>query len=236
MQDKAVHQIERPASLAALVYDRIRDLVLSETFEAGERLTETALCDLLKVSRTPVREALFRLCQDGLVTQSAGRFSVPVPEPRDVREIFALRRLLEPPAVAEVARNCTDDQIERFRKGRDRFLAAGDFPAALKANVTFRRLWRDCIPNNRLRETLNRFDDQIAMVRRATLVNADSRALAEEITCRLVRAFEDRDPDAAEDAMIAFLDAAEIHSERILQNRAGSERTPGKPKRTGEKS
>lgn len=226
-QSRLIPRIERPASLATLVYEQIRELVVSETFEAGERLTETNLCSQLNVSRTPVREALFRLCQDGLVTQSAGRFLVPVPELRDIREIFAMRRLMEPSAVAEVARSARDEDIARLRQARDRFLTAPDFATSLKLNVAFRRLWRDCIPNRRLRDTLNRLDDQIAMVRRATLINVEARALAEEIACQLVTAFENHDPDAARDAMIAFLDGAATYSEQVIRTRTTGTESPG---------
>lgn len=227
-EDKLVPQIERPSSLAVLVYEQLRELIISETFEAGERLKETDLGSLLNVSRTPVREALFRLCQDGLVTQSLGRFMVPVPELRDVQEVFAMRLLLEPAAVAEVARDMREQDLGRFRQARDHFLNAEDFAVALKANVTFRRMWRDQIPNRRLRDTLNTLDDQIVMIRRATLTNANARALAEEITCQLVSAFENRDAAAARGAMTQFLNGAAVYSERMILNREEKEGAFGK--------
>ena len=50
-----------------LVVQKIRDAILDETFKPGERLPEAGLGEMFKVSRSPVREALFALESEGTV-------------------------------------------------------------------------------------------------------------------------------------------------------------------------
>lgn len=57
----------KPKTLEEDVYTRIGEDILTGVFERGEALTELMLCKRLGVSRTPVRAALHRLCEEGLV-------------------------------------------------------------------------------------------------------------------------------------------------------------------------
>src|SRR2546429_2443129 len=61
----------RPESLADMVYDAIRRLVMDKTLPPGSRVSENALAERLGVSKTPVREAMLRLRQIGVI-QSDG--------------------------------------------------------------------------------------------------------------------------------------------------------------------
>ena len=72
------------------------ELILSGELAAGARIVESALCEELGVSRTPMREALFRLEQEGLVKQDLSRgFSVMPLSAREVREIYPIIWTLE---------------------------------------------------------------------------------------------------------------------------------------------
>ncbi len=77
-------------------YEVLRDLILSGELADDSRIVESTLCEQLGVSRTPMREALFRLEQDGLVKQDPARgFSVMPLTARDVREIYPIMWTLE---------------------------------------------------------------------------------------------------------------------------------------------
>ena len=60
-------QLERPRSLTALVLDRLRQGIVCGDVGLGEQLSESALAGQLGVSKTPVREALQQLRNEGLV-------------------------------------------------------------------------------------------------------------------------------------------------------------------------
>src|SRR3954462_14309070 len=60
-------------------YVRLRDAIVGGTLAPGERLRDQELCEWLGLSRTPVREALGRLEQDGLVQTAPQRFTRVAP-------------------------------------------------------------------------------------------------------------------------------------------------------------
>lgn len=208
--------IRRAPSLSVRVAEGLRKMLAQQVFEPGDRLVEEDLARRLSVSRTPVREALFRLEQAGLVEQRDGGFHVPRLSPRDVQEIFQLRRLLEPQAVADIALSATADDLAAFREGRDRLLAAQTIEDSAAANIAFRALWLARIPNRRMQDVLARFDDQVVMVRRATLSEPEARAAARAGVRALVAAFEARDALAARRVMEDFIDAALAWFERAV--------------------
>ena len=208
--------IRRAPPLSATVSDRVRQMLAAQVFEPGDRLVEEDLARRLSVSRTPVREALFRLEQAGLVEQRDGGFHVPRLSLRDVQEIFQIRRLLEPQAVADIALSATAEDLEAYRAGRDRVLAAATVDEAAAANIAFRGLWVSRIPNRRMQDVIARFDDQVVLVRRATLSEPAAREAARKGVRSLVAAFETANAPAARRVMEGFIDAALSWFERAV--------------------
>src|SRR5918994_4738118 len=81
------------------VYARLRDLIVQGLLSPGSRIIETEIATRLGVSRTPVREALQRLQQEGFVTGAPGaqqsRLTVAPLTPEDVHELLAIVGALE---------------------------------------------------------------------------------------------------------------------------------------------
>jgi DNA-binding GntR family transcriptional regulator len=200
--------IRKTPPLAELVGRRLREMLAQRVFAPGDRLTEEELARRLNVSRTPVREALVRLAQSGLVEQRDGGFHVPRLELKDVQEIFQIRRLLEPQAVADVALCVTESDLAEFRAACARVVEARTEEQAVAANIAFRNLWLSRIPNQRMCEMLSRFDDQVMLVRQSTLRQPSARQAATTGVVALVYALEARDPEAARTVMTGFIDAA----------------------------
>src|SRR5574341_796502 len=95
--------LERPEPLGDRVYATLREYLRARRMPRGEPLQEAALAARLGVSRTPVREALARLASDGLVVAEGRSFTVPSLTLADIEDIYALRYLLEPEALREIA-------------------------------------------------------------------------------------------------------------------------------------
>lgn len=89
-------QLERPRSLTALVVDRLRQGIVCGDVGLGEQLSESALARQLGVSKTPVREALQQLRNEGLVriVPHTGTFVFTM-SAREVKELCELRVTLE---------------------------------------------------------------------------------------------------------------------------------------------
>ena len=85
----------RPQSLTEIVFDRLRDAITSQTLAPGTRVSESVLSEMLNVSKTPVREALLRLCHVGLVEPTTRGLRVVMPDSAVIRDAYELRSNLE---------------------------------------------------------------------------------------------------------------------------------------------
>ncbi|WP_162940086.1 GntR family transcriptional regulator [Gryllotalpicola protaetiae] len=94
-------------------YTLIRDAVLDGTYEPGAPLVELVLAKQYGVSRTPIREALTRLEQDGLVVRGARGLVVRERSPEEILDIYEARLVLEAAVVEAAAKRHT--QLDRVR-------------------------------------------------------------------------------------------------------------------------
>lgn len=110
----------------------VRAAIADGRMTPGVRYSVYQLAEALGVSRTPVREALLRLEEIGLITfQARQGFQIRLPRPADIAEIFAVRLALEPPAVRRVAGGDGrfDDALRAHRTRMHAAALAGDEPA-----------------------------------------------------------------------------------------------------------
>ncbi len=98
------------------VKETLRDGILNGTIPGGTRLVQAEIADQLKVSTTPVREALRDLAAEGLIELDAHRGGVVHQISREeLDEVYDLRLLLEKEAMERAAERITDEQIEAVR-------------------------------------------------------------------------------------------------------------------------
>jgi DNA-binding GntR family transcriptional regulator len=120
------------------VYRRLRDAIVDGTFAPGEQLRDAELAGWLGVSRTPIREALQRLAQAGLVVTEPGRStSVTSLDLRATRDAQAVVAAMHQLAVREAVGQLTRADFARMRAANKRFAAAlraNDVDAALAAD------------------------------------------------------------------------------------------------------
>ncbi len=97
------------ASLEVKVYDELQEAILSGALQKGESLTELSLSEKLGVSRTPIRGALGRLSEEGLVSLVPNRGAVVVGITKeDIIDIYRIRMRLEGLASAMAAEKITE--------------------------------------------------------------------------------------------------------------------------------
>ena len=103
----------RLESTPVLVADRLREGILDGTFPPRTQLSEVALSQQLSVSRGPIREAMQRLLQEGLLRgeRNRGVFVVDLGA-SDVRDIYLARSAVERTAAALVVSAGTDEDFE----------------------------------------------------------------------------------------------------------------------------
>ena len=103
-------------SLRGQVYDSLREALRKGKVGANRITTERDLAEELGVSRTPVREALALLVHEGLILSTSRGFSAPELSPRDIAELYEIRRLLEPAALAMTVEHLSTRRWKRPRR------------------------------------------------------------------------------------------------------------------------
>ena len=97
----SVQKVLPPLDLGQDTYARLKEAIRDGTFKVGERLTELEVAARLKVSRTPVREAMHRLEADGLLSYEPRRgVTVTRPDHQMIVELYVMREALEGTAAA----------------------------------------------------------------------------------------------------------------------------------------
>jgi DNA-binding GntR family transcriptional regulator len=106
------------------VYEQLRTLILSDNVGPDTVLAQTSLASRLGVSRTPIREALRRLEQDGLVERTSRGVRVVVRSPEQILEIYEVRILLEAQAARTAVERATSLDLNRLRVIHEQAVAA----------------------------------------------------------------------------------------------------------------
>jgi DNA-binding GntR family transcriptional regulator len=142
-------------------YRAIRDAIVDGTLAPGERLNDHDLVEWLGVSRTPVREALARLEQAGLVQTKPGRYTMVSPlDLRAVRNAHSVTAAMHELAVREALPGLSAAELESMSEANARFAVAlrrDDADAATAADDEFHGVLVAASANDALREVLERY-------------------------------------------------------------------------------
>ena len=208
-------------TLTERVYTTIKEAILDLKLQPGSPLVEDELARQLGTSKTPVRDALFTLERDGLVTKIPYKGTyVSEISLRDATEIFELRAVLEGLA----ARLATDTfgpaefaEAERLLNTADQARARGDREAASQLGAQFHWLILQQAENRRLKPILAKLEEQLRRLRRLS----DLRQGRLEKSAREHRAILDclraRDPFATEAAMRNHLQSVVVDFAQLLE-------------------
>lgn len=198
----------RPASLVSEVYEAILGQIMSLRIPPRARITVDNLARELKVSQTPIREALSRLEAEGLVvkTHLVGYSAAPQLTRKRFDELYELRLLLEPPSAAKAAELMDEaalDALRRFAQAMSAGTGSDD------ARVRYSQFARqdaelhDMIMvgsgNELIRESLARLHTHVHIFRLLFHSRVTEDAIEEHD--RIIDAMVRRDPDGAAAAM-----------------------------------
>lgn len=188
----------RRRSLADEVTDQLRDVILTGGLQPADHVGEVEISQRLRVSRGPVREALVRLEQEGLVSSELHRGATVVDFARaDIAQLATLRAALEELAMSEAARNATDadlakldDVVERMRSVR-----TTDAEISLvRLDVEFHDLVYQTARHDRLYAAWATIRSQVTLsLLRRRVLNQDYAALVVDEHAALARTLASRD-------------------------------------------
>src|SRR5262245_5229526 len=192
----------RTRSRAGFVYESLRDAISDGRIATGERVREEEIARNLGVSRTPVREALQRLQQRGLLVVGAGRGLVVAQlSQHQVMQLYAMREILEGSAARFAAQHATETDIAiLYRLQRELANAERDAMLLVMLNRRFHQAIYEAAHNQYLLQTLNLLHDSLALLHNTTFRMPNRRSESDEEHRRIVAAIEKRDPERAEQA------------------------------------
>jgi DNA-binding GntR family transcriptional regulator len=134
-----------PTTLAPLsdqdIYERMVSAILDHQLPPGTKLVEDRLAEAFGVSRTRIRPVLVRLANEQVVTLTPNRgASIAQPTEQEAREVFEVRRLIEPTLVERFVAVATATDLQtltRCIRGEEAARAAGDMRRAIRLSGDF---------------------------------------------------------------------------------------------------
>jgi DNA-binding GntR family transcriptional regulator len=150
------------------IYDRVFAAILDRRLPPGAHLREEELAKMFDVSRTKVRQALGRLFQVGLLETRASRgVAVAQPTRTQAREIFELRRMVEPAIAAEIANRNAPDGLDQLRDNLRReaeATACGDEATQIRTTGEFHLKLAELMNNQALNRMMLELEARTCLV------------------------------------------------------------------------
>jgi DNA-binding GntR family transcriptional regulator len=224
-------RLDKPAKLpddrsrAEYAYDHLMTQLRTGELRPGQRLQEVKLSQSLDISRTPVRDALRRMASEGLAEMVAGRgLTVAEFDQQQVRELFALRALLEGGAARLAAQFASAADIVRMAELLNRKVAVkGPLARMMDSDTSLHRAIHDASRNRYMAQALEQMWGAITLLPGSTLTVPGRADAAHEEHLAILAALEQRNGEKAE-----FL--ARHHIDMALAARIRMMSTPRKPR------
>jgi DNA-binding GntR family transcriptional regulator len=189
----------RTRSRADFVFETLRDAISDGRIAGGERVREEDVARNLGVSRTPVREALQRLQQRGILILGSGRGLVVAQLGHEqVLELYAMREILEGSAARFAAMHATADEIATLYQLQEQLRTADDDMLHITLNRRFHQAIYEAAHNRYLMQTFESLNDSFALLRSSTFRLPHRTRNSDEERRRIIEAIEKRDPELAE--------------------------------------
>lgn len=209
--------------LREIVFESMREAIISGVLKPGERLMEIQLGEEMGVSRTPVREAIRKLELEGFVVMipRKGAYVAGVTH-KDVADVFEIRAALEGLAAGLAAERVTEEEIEQmerillFKEGEEIDLAE-----VVESDTDFHALVYKASRNERLVQILGNLREQIQRFRATSLAVPGRVKDAIEEHRAIVEALARHDIEAAQELATAHIVNAENVMFEVLSLRDG---------------
>ena len=220
MTDELKLEMDAYLPLRDVVFKTLRGAILRGELKPGERLMELKLASQLGVSRTPVREAIRMLEQEGLaVTVPRRGAEVAKMTEKDMEDVLAIRIALEDLAMRLSCQNISDEMLDRIKSAMLDFedkINCSDVEDIARADVEFHELLYEASNNPKLITLLNNLREQIYRYRIEYLKDPETYPLLVEEHRQIYEALLARDEDAAVKHVESHLHNQEKYVKKII--------------------
>lgn len=215
-------QLDVYKPLREVVCDVLREAIREGMLAPRERLMEIRLAEELGVSRTPIREAIRKLEQEGFVVMIPRRGAyVADISIKDISQVFEIRGALEELAAGLAAERITENELEYLEqmvvKIRS-YIESKDMDKIIEADVNFHDVLYKASRNERLVEIINNLREQMLRFRSYSMNQPGRLSNTWEEHRLLVEAIAARDADKARSIASMHMENAEKILLQGIQN------------------
>jgi DNA-binding GntR family transcriptional regulator len=207
--------------LRELVFESLREAIINQQLEPGERMMEIQMAEEMGVSRTPVREAIRKLELEGLVVMVPRKGAyVAGLSLKDVADVFEIRRALEGLAAELAVDRITDDELENLERYLVKIaeeIERGDLNKVVEIDTDFHTLLYQASRNQRLSQIINNLREQIQRFRATSLSQPGRMKEAVEEHRKIVEAISSRDGETARRLAQEHIENAENSMMNVIQ-------------------
>lgn len=190
--------------LRDVVFETLRDAIITQVLKPGERLMEIQLADEMGVSRTPVREAIRKLELEGLVVMvpRKGAYVAGV-SMKDIHEVYEVRSALEMLAVTLAAERITEEELDALERQvlreseEEDKEESSDLSNIVYIDSSFHDIIYQAAHNQRLVQFVNILQEQLQRFRAASLSRPGRSKTALEEHKKIVEALSERNGELA---------------------------------------
>ncbi|WP_405866570.1 MULTISPECIES: GntR family transcriptional regulator [unclassified Streptomyces] len=222
---------DRREPLVAQIAEWVGAGIIEGRLEPGQDLNSVDLSRRFDTSRTPVREALMLLEQEGLVEMKARRRPrVAAPSRQDIRDIYQVRKQLLAMLAGLLVDRAGDEELAelRTRVERMRKLADdGDVDAYFWGHVLLQERMTEIVGNATLKQILDSLALRTLMLRHLSLTRTGRLAHSIDDQERLLQAVEERDGELAS----ALIAGATVRAQRAVEEQLEQDGDGRKPAR-----
>jgi DNA-binding GntR family transcriptional regulator len=210
------------APIRKRVYDDLRTAILLGRLNPAERLTEEHLAQQLGVSRTPVREALYKLESEGLIKALETRgFIVSSDSWEEVEELFEIRTILEGYTLRLISKSIDKGKLARLGgmiEKAERALETRQMNEVFECNTLFHDTLHEMVNHKKqLCRLLVNMRENVLRYRRDTLHSPEGARRTIDGHKRILLALSLKDPDLCEKTMRQHINEAKEDALRALR-------------------
>jgi DNA-binding GntR family transcriptional regulator len=217
------------STLREWAYTQLREMIVTGLLRPGADIHEGQLCAQLGISKSPLREALRQLEQEGLVVAASQRGSYVAPfSPEDIAEIYSLRSYVETLEVRLATERATADDLRALHANiaaMEDCARRGDQRGFVERDAEFHLLLARISGHKRLLRVQQSLQTDLLRLMMYHLAGAGNAAVTDASTMHraIVDALEARDRDAAERLMREHIHRGETLRRGMLAAAAGAD-------------
>lgn len=202
------------------IYQVLRNEILRGDIEPGTSLREISLAERFSVSRTPVRDALFRLEEAGLLARNARGLEVKGADPETIVQVYDMRILLEEEVSGQAAEKRSVHDILRLEAlvDRDWNIAEKKNDVLRRSNLEFHEAVWTAAHNTIITELLKKLSEHLIHAPKSTLTVGARWEESLEQHQKLVQAIKNGDVETArQTARTHFEEARELRLQLLRE-------------------